>query len=428
MGTPACAGWPHIVPGVLTLVDLFAGCGGMTRGFEDSGEFRSVFAVEFDRDAASTYAANFGDHVACGPIEDVAAFPAADVVIGGPPCQGFSPLNREAVGFERRGLWREYLRALEAIEPRAFVMENVPELLRSAEFAEFQKRAEALGFKVESAILNAADFGVPQRRRRAIVIGVREGSIPWPAPTHADPAASPSSLVAHRATNDEDLRLNPLPLVAHRATKGRGLPANPSSFVTQRVTKDYRLPPAPEGAEPWVTFREAVEGLALQPDGRRWHRARNPRPESVRRYKAVPRDGGDRFAMQRNLDRAGLGDLVPNCWRNKPTGTTDVFGRLWWDRPAITIRTEFYKPEKGRYLHPSAHRPITVREAARLMSFPDDFILPEDQSMSSIARQVGNAVPPLLARRIAEALAAALAEVTAPERIEASERPLGAVA
>jgi DNA (cytosine-5)-methyltransferase 1 len=365
---------------VLTLVDLFAGCGGMTRGFEDSGEFRSVFAVEFDRDAAATYAANFGEHVSGGPIEDVAVFPAADVVIGGPPCQGFSPLNREAVGFERRGLWREYLRALSAIEPRAFVMENVPELLRSAEFAEFQKRAESLGFKVESQILNAADFGVPQRRRRAIVIGVREGSIPWPAPTHADPNAGPQPN-----------------------------PANPSSFVTQRVTNDYGLPPAPGDREPWVTFRSAVDGLPLQPDGRSWHRARNPRPESVRRYKAVPRDGGDRFAMQRNLDRAGLGDLVPNCWRNKPTGTTDVFGRLWWDRPAITIRTEFYKPEKGRYLHPSAHRPITIREAARLMSFSDDFVLPEDQSMSSIARQVGNAVPPLLARRIAEALASALA-------------------
>jgi DNA (cytosine-5)-methyltransferase 1 len=355
---------------VFTLVDLFAGCGGMTRGFEDSGAFRSVFAVEFDRDAAATYAANFGDHVACGPIEDVASFPDADVVIGGPPCQGFSPLNREAVGFERRGLWREYLRALEAVEPRAFVMENVPELLRSAEFVEFERRAEELGFEVEAEILNAADFGVPQRRRRAIVIGTRSAERTMPAPTHADP--NPSSLVAHRATNDE------------------GLPA-----------------PARDRA-PWVTFREAVDGLPLRADGRRWHRPRNPRPESVRRYKAVPRDGGDRFAMQRNLDRAGLGDLVPRCWREKPRGTTDVFGRLWWDRPALTIRTEFYKPEKGRYLHPSAHRPITVREAARLMSFPDDFVLPEDQAMSSIARQVGNAVPPLLARRIAESLAASL--------------------
>jgi DNA (cytosine-5)-methyltransferase 1 len=365
-----------MVRGVLMLVDLFAGCGGMTRGFEDSGAFRSVFAVEFDRDAAATYAANFGDHVACGPIEDVAAFPAADVVIGGPPCQGFSPLNREAVGFERRGLWREYLRALEAIEPRAFVMENVPELLRSAEYAEFERRAEALGFEVEGEILNAADFGVPQRRRRAIVIGTRAGAPPWPAPTHAGPEA------------------DPLP--------------NPASFVAHRATKDAGLPAGDDGRAPWVTFREAVEGLPLRPDGRRWHRPRRPRPESVRRYKAVPRDGGDRFAMQRNLDRAGLGHLVPRCWREKPRGTTDVFGRLWWDRPALTIRTEFYKPEKGRYLHPSAHRPITVREAARLMSFPDDFVLPEDQAMTSVARQVGNAVPPLLARRIAESLAAAL--------------------
>jgi DNA (cytosine-5)-methyltransferase 1 len=359
---------------VLTLVDLFSGCGGMTRGFEDSGEFRSVFAVEFDRDAAATYAANFGEHVAGGQIEDVASFPRADVVIGGPPCQGFSPLNREAVGFERRGLWQEYLRALEAVEPRAFVMENVPELLRSAEFAEFQKRAEALGFEVEAEILNAADFGVPQRRRRAIVIGTRSGAPPWPASTHADP-----TLVLHAKT----------------------------SIGSQA-----------RGPAPWVTFREAVEGLPLRADGRDWHRPRKPRPESVRRYKAVPRDGGDRFAMQRNLDRAGLGELVPRCWREKPTGTTDVFGRLWWDRPALTIRTEFYKPEKGRYLHPSAHRPITVREAARLMSFPDDFLLPEDQSMSSMARQVGNAVPPLLARRIAESLAAALA-VGEPELVAA---------
>jgi DNA (cytosine-5)-methyltransferase 1 len=358
--------------GALTLVDLFAGCGGMTRGFEDTGAFLSVFAVEFDRDAAATYAANFGDHVACGPIEDVAAFPRADVMIGGPPCQGFSPLNREAVGFERRGLWREYLRALEAVEPQAFVMENVPELLRSAEYVEFGKRAEALGFQVDAAILNAADFGVPQRRRRAIVIGTQASpATPWPAPTHRDP--------------------NPASLVTHRATKDAGPLTEPSRLA------------------PWRTFREAVDGLPPAPDGRRWHRPRKPRPESVRRYKAVPRDGGDRFAMQRNLDRAGLGHLVPRCWREKPTGTTDVFGRLWWDRPALTIRTEFYKPEKGRYLHPSAHRPITVREAARLMSFPDDFLLPEDQSMSSIARQIGNAVPPLLARRIAESLATALA-------------------
>jgi DNA (cytosine-5)-methyltransferase 1 len=186
------------------------------------------------------------------------------------------------------------------------------------------------------------------------VIGVANGTVRWPEETHGDPAALPFD------------------------------------------------------REPWRTFRDAVDGLPLRPDGRDWHVGRNPRPESVRRYKAVPRDGGNRFQMQRNLDRAGLGDLVPPCWRNKPTGTTDVFGRLWWDQPALTIRTEFYKPEKGRYLHPSAHRPITIREAARCMSFPDDFVLPKDQRWTEIAKQIGNAVPPLLAAAVASTLAETL--------------------
>jgi DNA (cytosine-5)-methyltransferase 1 len=340
-----------------TLVDLFAGCGGMTRGFIDSGRFTSIFAVESDRNAAETYRLNFGNHVARSPIEDVAAFPRADVVIGGPPCQAFSALNRRAVGFERRGLWREYIRALEQAKPRMFVMENVPELLDSPEFTAFSFCAEeVLGFKIRSAVLNAADFGVPQTRRRAIIIGALDEPVPWPRQTHSDPGQS-------------------IPL---------------------------------EGAVPWITFRQAVSGLPLQPDGRAWHRARNPLATSVRRYKAVPRDGGDRFQMQRNLERAGLEDLIPPCWKKKRKGTTDVFGRLWWDKPACTIRTEFYKPEKGRYLHPSAHRPITVREAARCMSFPDDFLFFEEQTMTSVARQIGNAVPPLLAQRIAESLAAAL--------------------
>jgi len=337
------------------LIDLFAGCGGMTRGFHDSGRFDSSFAVEFDPHAAATYQANFPEaEMHAIPIEDVASFEEADVVIGGPPCQGFSALNRNLVGFERRGLWQHYLRALEQSGAHAFVMENVPDLLRSEEYGEFKQRAEKLGYSVEGRILNAADYGVPQRRRRAIVVGTRGFAFEWPEPTHADPDS--------------------LPL----------------------------------GRQPWLTFRDAIEGLPLKPNGEGWHVGRNPRPTSIRRYKAVPRDGGDRFQMQRNLDRNGLGELVPACWRNKPKGTTDVFGRLWWDRPALTIRTEFYKPEKGRYLHPSAHRPITIREAARLMGFEDDFILPTDQPMTEIAKQVGNAVPPPLAKALAAALAVAL--------------------
>jgi DNA (cytosine-5)-methyltransferase 1 len=323
----------------------------MTRGFEDSRRFTSVFAVELDRDAAETYRLNFGPHVFAGPIEAVDHFPAADVVIGGPPCQGFSPLNMQGVGLERRGLWRHYLRALEQAEPSAFVMENVPELLRSTEYLAFVKAAHKLDFVVEGNILNAADYGVPQRRRRAIVIGTRVGTPRWPAQTH-----------------------------------------HPSKSM-------------PPDGRSWRTFRDAVAGLPLSPDGANWHTPRNPRQMSIERYRTIPNEGEGRFDLAERRP-----DITPACWLRKKSGSTDVFGRLWWDRPAYTIRTEFYKPEKGRYLHPTEHRPITVREAARCMSFEDDFVFSQSQPMTSVARQIGNAVPPLLARAIAEVLAQALDE------------------
>lgn len=337
------------------LIDLFAGCGAMTRGFVDTGRFEAIFAVESDPNAAATYAANFGDeHLEPFPIQEIEDFPAADIVIGGPPCQGFSNLNREGASVESRRRWKDYIRALDHSEPRMFVMENVPQMLNSGEYASFREEAEGRGYHVEHRVLNAADFGVPQRRRRAIVMGTRGQVIPWPEPTHGDP----KTLLGETSC--------------------------------------------------WRTFRHATAGLPLVPDGIAWHRPRNPRPDTLQRYSAVPHDGGGRFEMEANLDGMGLGHLVPACWRRHRNGSHDVFGRLWWDRPASTIRTEFYKPEKGRYLHPTEPRPITVREAARLMSFPDDFVLPEEQSMTAIARQVGNAVPPLLARRLAIAVAGRL--------------------
>jgi DNA (cytosine-5)-methyltransferase 1 len=333
------------------LMDLFAGCGGMTLGFERSGRFHSSFAVECDEAAAATYERNFGAHVEAKRIEQIETFPKCDVIIGGLPCQGFSLLNMNGVGLERRALWRQYLRALEEAEPSIFVMENVPELLRSAEYQAFVRAARKLGFTVEGRVLNAADYGVPQTRKRAFVIGSRIGQPHWP---------------------------------------------EQEFFATGS---------APEGAKPWRTFREAVKGLPRKPSGKAWHNARNPRAKSLERYETIPGQGEGRFDLAERRP-----DITPDCWLRKKTGSTDVFGRLWWDRPAFTIRTEFYKPEKGRYLHPSEHRPITVREAARCMSFPDDFILPEDQAMTTIAKQVGNAVPPLLAQRVAEVVAALLDE------------------
>lgn len=318
----------------------------MTLGFEQTGRYRCVLAVDHDSRAVETFRENFNSEVFAGPVQEVPVFPNADVVIGGPPCQGFSPLNMAGVGLERRGLWREYLRALDDADPLAFVMENVPGLLRSAEYAAFRTAAEDRGFLVEGQILNAADFGVPQRRRRAIVIGVRDDEPRFPRQSHFEPGKSGSD------------------------------------------------------QSPWRTFRDAVLGLPLKPDGNNWHSPRNPAPISLERYRTIPNEGEGRFEL---ADRRP--DITPACWLRKKKGTTDVFGRLWWDRPTLTIRTEFHKPEKGRYLHPSEDRPITLREGARCMSFPDKFLFPNSQPMTEVAKQIGNAVPPVLAGTIADCLA-----------------------
>ena len=151
-----------------------------------------------------------------------------------------------------------------------------------------------------------------------------------------------------------------------------------------RTVRDaiYDLPP-PEGTG--IRSEEAPLDL---------HFGRVPTEMSRKRYEAIPKEGMNRFDLQ-----ARAPELTPKCWIRKTTGGTDLFGRLWWDKPAFTIRTEFFKPEKGRYLHPEQHRPITHREAARLQSFPDDFKF--RGSKIEIAKQIGNAVPPLLAAAVA---------------------------
>ena len=351
------------------LVDLFAGAGGLTVGFREAG-FDPVFAVEIEKAAAETYRTNFDPdglvatdpsvqaHVYACPIEEIATFPAADVVIGGPPCQGFSPLGRDRAHHERahlNELWRQYLRVVRQVRPKVFVVENVPEFLKSDQFeeflTEFREDVTLREYQVEHRVLKAVEYGVPQTRRRGIVIGSRIGPPIWPRKTHGPEAQPP---------------------------------------------------------QPFATVREWIADLPSKPTDTDLHWGRNPTPMSLERYLAVP-EGGNRFDLARNRP-----DLLPDCWRNKKSGTTDVFGRLWWDRPAFTIRTEFFKPEKGRYLHPQEQRPITHREAARLQTFPDEFVF--TGSKIQVARQIGNAVPPKLAEAIGRAVLERLASPVAQRR------------
>lgn len=340
------------------LIDLFAGAGGMTLGFTDpryGGGFESVWAVDNDLAATRTFAANFGDHATCTDIDawmkEGGKVPAADVVIGGPPCQGFSLLNKRRAGDARRALWQPFMDVVQQSGARAFVIENVAELRASPEHDLITARANELGFETVSAVLLAADYGAPQARKRTVILGWRPAGTSSPAfpplPTHASPDRH-SNLPPWRTVKDAIGDL-----------------------------------PAPVGTEP----RAVAAPLNL-------HFGRNPTAKSIARYKAVPA-GGNRFDLQRVAP-----EITPQCWIRKTSGGTDLFGRLWWGRPSVTIRTEFFKPEKGRYLHPDQHRPITHREAARLMGFPDDFVFVGTKT--EIARQIGNAVPPALGGAISQ--------------------------
>ena len=178
--------------GAPTVIDLFAGCGGMTQGFKDAG-FEPVLAVEWDEQAAATYAANHDPdvtHTLCADIASVASadVPKADVVIGGPPCQGFSGLGLQDADDPRNKLWTEYVRVVLAAQPEFFVIENVDRFRTSGEFDRLQhevEKGDLADYEITTAVLNAADYGVPQRRRRTIVIGRRGGAPAMPPPTHS---------------------------------------------------------------------------------------------------------------------------------------------------------------------------------------------------------------------------------------------------
>jgi DNA (cytosine-5)-methyltransferase 1 len=356
------------------LIDLFCGAGGLTLGFTEAfgHHFVPVWANDLDASAVATYDSNFGQHCTPGDIGNLlkdssTKIPKADVVVGGPPCQGFSLLNKNRRGDSRKQLWRPFLEVVEASEADVFLMENVPQLLESREYDNLVEAAERdLGFQVRSAKLLAADYGVPQVRQRAFLIGCR--------------FADPNTVFPPRKTH-----YNPKNGYAFGM---EGYVQRPYPWQTVRdAIAD--LPP-PQGTD----IRDEAPPLDLQ-------FGRTPKPVSVKRYRAVPTEGMNRFDLQRRAPK-----LTPPCWIRKTTGGTDLFGRLWWDRPACTMRTEFFKPEKGRYLHPSEHRPITHREAARFQSFPDDFRFCGNKI--AIAKQIGNAVPPLLAARLADCVAALL--------------------
>lgn len=349
-----------VVTSEITVLDLFAGAGGLTAGVHAaSPRFTTVGAVEWDQAAAASYEATYGEGIVfAGDIKEwlKGDVPLADIIIGGPPCQGFSSLGKQDVEDERNFLWREYAQTIRRARPKYFVVENVAEFKKSPQFQLFQDATAKGGllseYAFEAKVYNAADFGAAQTRRRTVIIGY-----------HRD-LGFPGEL---EATHSSDAASN-LPAWVTVEDAIRGVPRSPDrdpvriSRRTEFRGKQYA------GA---FTIRDL-------------HWSRNYTQLSKDRFAVIPAGGNRR-------DLEAYPHLMTPCWTKHKTGSGDVMGRLHWDRPSVTIRTEFFKPEKGRYIHPEEHRAITHYEAALLQGFGSQhrFV----GSRTDIARQIGNAVP-----------------------------------
>lgn len=353
----------------ITTIDLFAGAGGLSAGLQKaSNRFRPLVAVELDLAAAATYAENHAHtQVINQPIQywvRTGVVPEADVIVGGPPCQGFSSLGKEDVNDVRNFLWQQYAEVILSARPKYFVIENVAQFLKSQQFTEFESSTR-LGGRLSNydisahGVLNAAHFGSPQTRRRTVVIGRRHDmpQIYLPPATHQD--RTQWATVRQAWT---------------------GLPAK---------VDDTELP------DRWVTFQgERLRGAFKSSE---LHLSRHYTDLSLSRFQEI-KEGGNRFDIPDHL--------LSDCWRRHQTGSGDVMGRLFWNRPSVTIRTEFVKPEKGRYLHPEENRAITLLEGARIQGFDDDYRW--CGSKTAIAKQIGNAVPIALGAAIGRQLSQAL--------------------
>lgn len=357
----------------ITVLDLFAGAGGLTAGLHAASDrFQAIGAVEIDHAAAASYGATYGEGLLyVGDIRSwltESGVPRADLLVGGPPCQGFSSLGKRDEEDERNTLWMEYAQTIRASNPKFFVVENVAEFKRSPQYELFRRETEPGGlisdYAFEADVLNAADYGVPQLRKRTVLIGHhRDLDFPgMPIPTHTANPTGPE--------------LRPHVTVAEAL---RGVPREPDRderFESKRIEFMGRTYPGAFGI-------------------RDLHLNRKYTDLSKRRFAVIPAGGSRR-------DLEAHPELMSPCWVKHKTGAGDVMGRMHWDRPSVTIRTEFFKPEKGRYLHPEEDRAITHYEGALLQGFGSNhrFV----GSRTAIARQIGNAVPVQLGAAIGRLL------------------------
>lgn len=321
----------------LRAIDLFSGCGGLSLGLKEAG-FSVAAAVEIDRKAQETYRLNHPmvrlyaqDIRELDPstvLCDAGLKPGdLDLLAGCPPCQGFSRLRtrnqRTSVKDERNDLVEDFLRFVTAMKPKTVMLENVPALAQDTRFLRMRNEFHALGYETLVRILDAADYAVPQRRKRLIMLA-----------------------------------------------------------------SNVHTPALADKAQRRITVRQAFAGLG-GPSATAWdklHSMGENRTREVRKLIAmIPKNGGS---------RSDLGPKYQLDCHRRSDGFKDVYGRMSWDDVAPTITSGCHNPSKGRFLHPSQNRTITLREAAVLQGFPRNYRFDASHGKESIALMIGNALPP----------------------------------
>lgn len=338
--------------------DLFAGVGGMSQGFKMAGIFEIAFAVEFDKDIATAYKKNHKEtDVYANDIRDIDVeelhkkHPSIDVIIGGPPCQGFSQKGKRlSLDDPRNFLFQQFVRFVGEFKPKYFVLENVPTIVTTANGFFKDQIVEAfnkLGYEVTYGVLCAADYGVPQDRHRAVFLGqLGKLEVTLPKPSNK------------RTTIKE--AIYDLPFIA----SGEGLE---EMEYDKPAISDYQK-----------MMRSKSKKLFN-------HSATKHNALALRRLAMIPKGAGK--------------EVLPPEERTKSI-YSGTWSRMIEDDISVTITTRYDTPSSGRFTHPILDRCITTREAARIQSFPDTFRF--YGTKTSQMKQVGNAVPPLLAKAIAE--------------------------
>ncbi|MFC3716510.1 DNA cytosine methyltransferase [Luteimonas soli] len=327
---------PKSAPKRMTAVDLFSGCGGLSYGLLKA-KFQVVAAVEIDEKAQRTYELNHPDvRLFKQDIRQVSPLDVMretglrrgdlDLLAGCPPCQGFSRLRTKNqkiyVRDERNNLVSHFLRFVKVMRPKTVMLENVPALGKDGRFTKMKNRLAGLGYETVVHVLDAADYEVPQRRKRLIMLASRVC----------------------------------IPLIAP-AAKER------------------------------MTVRQALSGLvAPSRTTDKLHALPERRSEAVRKLiSLIPKDGGS---------RSDLGPEHQLACHLRSDGFKDVYGRMSWDDVSPTITSGCHNPSKGRFLHPTRNRTITLREAALLQGFPRDYLFDVTHGKEAIALMIGNALPP----------------------------------